>query len=90
MNQFLAGVLSDHFLVPLLHCSLLLGFTPAVYIFLVPLLAGFPIGLVNESQVLDIEIKEENGEANVFIYFPLLVLCNISGNGYIPSVPPAP
>lgn len=83
-------MLSDHFLVPPLHCSILLGFIPAGYIFQVPLLAGFPIGSVNESQVLEIKIEEENGEAKVFISSPLFASCNICGSGCIASEPRAP
>ena len=52
-DQSLASVLSDHFLVPHLHSSVLMGFTPAGYIFQVPLLAGFQLGSVTESNAGD-------------------------------------
>ena len=51
-DQSLASVL-----VPPLHCSDLMGFTPTGYIFQISLLASLPLGLVN--QMLEIKIKEE-------------------------------
>ena len=57
-----------------LHCSVLLGFTPGGYIFRGLLLAGFPLGSVSENQMLETKIKEEKGEAKVFISCPLCIV----------------